>query len=106
MGMTSVGNPLHQKMTSEHISQVLDLAAKHDERQYNLHKTTVGNDHWEWIIGHAMGLVAFIVVVALVVVVLCLFRDKPEVLVPSLTGIGGFVGGFAGGWGLGSRRKQ
>ncbi len=31
-------------------------------------------------------------------------QEKPDVLIPALTGIGGFVSGFAGGWGFG--RKQ
>lgn len=37
MGVGSMGNPLHNKMNEEHITQVLDLATKHDEREYNVH---------------------------------------------------------------------
>lgn len=44
MGISSVGNPLHHKMTSEHITQVLNLATAHDERQYNLTKQTNDNE--------------------------------------------------------------
>jgi hypothetical protein len=54
--------------------------------------------------GHPLA--AFLVVVILVLIILYLFKEQPEVLIPSLTGIGGFVSGFAGGWGLGGRRKR
>src|SRR4051812_47123630 len=36
MAGTMGGNPLHNKMTPEHVTQVLNLSEKHDEREYNL----------------------------------------------------------------------
>src|SRR5438093_856716 len=36
MAGTMGGNPLHQKMTPEHITQVLVLSEKHDEREFTL----------------------------------------------------------------------
>lgn len=53
MEMSSVGNPLYHRMTTEHISQVLDLASKHDERQYNLHRRSQENDFAERKSGRA-----------------------------------------------------
>ena len=47
MSMSSRGNPLHGKMTEEHVTQVLDLAAKHDERQYELHRDAQRNEYLE-----------------------------------------------------------
>ncbi len=38
------GNPLHQKMNAEHITQVLTLAEKHDEREYDLSKRQQDKD--------------------------------------------------------------
>lgn len=105
MGMTTVGNPLYEKMTAEHISRIIDLSSKHDENQYDLHKRSLGNEHQESLIDRALGLIIFLVVVGVVVFVVLVFREKPDVLIPTLTGIGGFLGGFMGGWGFGSRRK-
>ena len=96
-----VGNPLHQKMEPQHITQVLELAAKHDEREFELYRTKETNSvsdrsqERRYIFG------AFVILVALILAVLLLFKDQPAVLVPCLTGIGGMVGGFAGGFGLG-----
>ncbi len=103
--MGSIGNPLHQKITPEHISQVLDLSAKHDERQYDLHKKSQDNDFSEGKANRAYFFAVFSVVVILVVIVLFLFEDKPDVLIPVLTGLGGFASGVLGGWGLGKSQK-
>lgn len=103
MEMSSNVNPLHSKMNQEHISQVLELASKHDERQYDLNKTSIGNEFdtgkSNRLYGFGVVLLAFI----MTIVILILFKDKPEVLVPVLTGLGGFAGGFVGGWGFGKR---
>ncbi len=82
------GNSLQAKITSAHITQTLDLAAKQDERRFLLASR-----------GRAWRFASPVIVAALLVFVLLLFQNKPDVLVPVLTGIGGFIGGFAGGWG-------
>lgn len=105
MEMSSIGNPLHQKMTPEHISQVIDLASKHDERQYDLHKTTQQHDFPEGSSNRKYCFAAFAIIMALTVLVLVLFREKPDVLIPVLTGLGGLISGFLGGWGLGKQQK-
>ena len=104
MEMSSVGNPLHHKMTPEHISQVLDLAAKHDERQYDLHKTSQTNEFTDNKSNKAYCFSAFVIVIILTVIVLFLFKDTPTVLVPILTGLGGLISGFLGGWGVGKKK--
>lgn len=100
MEMSSNVNPLHSKMNQEHISQVLDLASKHDERQYDLHKTSIGNEFDNGKSNRLYGLFGAILGIALVITILILFKDKPEVLIPVLSSLGGFAGGFAGGWGF------
>lgn len=106
MEMSSGGNPLHQKMNSEHISQVLDLAAKHDERQYDLHKTSQDNDFAEGKSNRGYCFAAFVIIVLLTCLVLFLFKDQPPVLVPILTGLGGLVSGFVAGFGFGKKNVQ
>lgn len=105
MGMGSAGNPLHHKMTPEHISQVLDLTAKHDEREYELQKQSQSDDFSEGKSNRSYGFTVFLIVIIVTVIILFLFQDKPDVLVPILTGLGGLVGGFLGGWGLGNKQK-
>ena len=105
MEMSSGGNPLHQKMTPEHISQVLDLAANHDERQYNLHKTSQSNDFEDGKSNRRYAFSAFMIVVILTTIVLFLFQEKPQLLIPILTGLGGLISGFLGGWGYGKKNR-
>jgi uncharacterized membrane protein len=49
---------------------------------------------------HFYSLIMLVAVIFLICFVLFLFRDKPEVLIPVLTGLGGLVSGFVGGWGI------
>jgi hypothetical protein len=105
MEMSSVGNPLHQKMTTEHISQVIELASKHDEREYNLHKTAQEQEFSEGNSNRKYCFAAFVIIMVLTVLVLILFRNSPDVLIPILTGLGGLISGFLGGWGLGKQRS-
>jgi hypothetical protein len=106
MGSGPMVNPLHQKMGPEHITQMLDLAAKHDERVYDLQCRSGTSDtvHQKSIRRYAFAY--FAVIFALIITVLFLFKDKPEILVPVLSGIGGLVGGFLGGYGLGKQESK
>ena len=100
MEMSSNINPLHNKMNQEHISQVLDLASKHDERQYDLHKISIANEFDNGKSNRLYGLFFAILGIALIITILILFRDKPEILFSVLSGLGGLASGFAGGWGF------
>lgn len=100
MEMSSAGNPLHRKMTPEHISKVIDLAACHDERQYELHKTSQDNAHSDGVSFRRYGFAVFVLLLMLTIIIIYLFKDTPEVLTPILTGVGGLVSGALGGWGF------
>jgi hypothetical protein len=106
MEMGSIGNPLHSKMTPEHITMVLGLAVQHDERQYNLHKSSQDYEHSEGISIRRYWFASFVVVIILTILILYLFQNKTEILVPALTGLFGLIGGFIGGWGLGKNQNK
>jgi uncharacterized membrane protein YdfJ with MMPL/SSD domain len=106
MGMSQVGNPLHQKMTAEHITQVLELAKLHDERQYNLTKQANDNDDQQKTSSRRYFFWSFVVIVALAVLIIIVFRNQPTILMPAITGLGGFVGGIAAGYGIGRQKTN
>lgn len=104
MGMSgSMSNPLHHKMDSSHITKLLEIAADHDKREYELQKNSQSNSSSDRTSNRRYFFATFVIVVLLVVFLLYLFKDQPEILIPSLTGLGGLVGGFLGGWGFGKR---
>ena len=106
MGTGSMPNPLHKKMNEGHITQVLQLAANHDEREYNLHKNSQSNNAKENIANRRYTFAAFVILFILIVVILILFKNSPETLAPVMTGIGGLIGGFLGGWGFSRSRDN
>jgi hypothetical protein len=105
MGMGSMANPLHHKMNAEHISKVLNLASDHDEREYNLQVSAQQNEITESKSTKLYAFISFLVVVLLTIFVLYTFQDKPLVLMPVITGLGGITAGFIGGYGLGKQKK-
>ena len=104
MGSGPMPNPLHQKMNEGHITQVLELAANHDKRQYNLHTNSQSNRAKENTAERRYTFATFVILIILIIVVLILFKNNPETLVPIMTGIGGLIGGFLGGWGFARSR--
>ncbi len=106
MGVGPMANPLHSKMTESHITQVLDLATKHDEREYDLNKNEQEYDAAESKSARRYIFATFLVIVALIVIILALFRNNPNVLVPILTGAGGLIAGSVGGYGYGRSRSD
>ncbi|MHB9027015.1 MAG: hypothetical protein ACYC7E_23005 [Armatimonadota bacterium] len=105
MGMSSVSNPLHSKMTTEHISAVLDLAAKHDERQYDLSRISQDNDFTDGKSNRWYCFLAFAVILVFTGYVIYIFKNKTDVLIPILTGLGGLLSGFLAGLGWGKKQK-
>lgn len=104
MGMGgSMANPLHHKMDSSHISKLIEIAANHDEREYNLRKKEQDNSSSSEKSNRRYFFAAFFIIVLFVVFLLILFEDHPEILIPALTGLGGLLGGFLGGWGFGKK---
>jgi len=50
-------------------------------------------------------LIMFVSVVLMICFVLILFRDRPDILIPVFTGLGGLIGGFLSGLGFNGRDK-
>lgn len=99
MGVGQMGNPLHQKMNEDHISTVLDLAVKHDEREYNLAIGRLGivaSNRW-------FRLAILVIVLVFIAALIIGFKDDKDILIPLVTGILAFAGGFGSGWGVGRR---
>lgn len=106
MGTGPMTNPLHRKMEGSHITQLLELAADHDEREFELQKQAQENASTDRTADRRYYFGAFVVVAILFVVLLFLFQDKPNILIPALTGLGGLVSGFLGGWGVGRYSRE
>lgn len=102
--MGSMPNPLHDKLSDEHIGKIVDLAVNHDERQYDLHKTNQSNDYKDKQSDKRYFFAYFCVAVIVFLIVIHVMKDTPEILVPTLTGLGGLVSGFLAG--LGFRKKN
>jgi len=106
MSVSSGGNPLHQKMNEEHVTQVLSLATQHDERQFELTKQNLTGENAHRKLTAWFSFVGGLAVLGLVVFLVNTFKDKPEVLTPILSGLGGLVVGGFGGFGIGRSRKN
>jgi len=104
LGVGPAAHPLHQKMTPEHITQVLTLAAKHDERQFEIAKQSESNESSHKTSTRRYFFWCFAIVMGIAILMLFLYQDKPNVLLPALTGLGGFITGVAGGFGLGRQK--
>ena len=102
----SMGNPLHSKMEPQHITQVLDLAIKHDEREFEIIRAKEKNSAAEKVSTRRYVFAMFVIVIALVVVILFAFRSQPQVLAPILSGIGGLATGFLAGLGVGKQQSK
>jgi len=101
-GSAPVGHPLHHKMNDGHISTILDLAVKHDEREFELAK---GQQNYQ-ASSRWFRIAVFVLILVFVVILLAIFRDDREILVPLVTGLLGFAGGFGGGWGLARHERN
>lgn len=105
MGIGPAPNPLHRKMNEAHITQVLELAANHDEREYNLRKAAEDHGAEDGLSARRYTFGALASVLVFLAIVLVVFRNQPNVLVPVLTGVGGLLTGFLGGWGYATSRE-
>lgn len=102
--MGSMPNPLHEKLSEKHIGQIVDLAVDHDERQYDLHKKGLDYDYKDKQSDKRYYFAYFSVAVIVFLIILVYLKDSPDILVPTLTGLGGLVSGFLAG--LGFRKKD
>lgn len=96
-------SPLIAKMKDGHITSMLKIVSEHDEREYNLRMKREETDSTQRRQDRWLVFGAFLIVILLTGFVLVLFKDKPDVLIPSLTGLGGIIAGFLGGFGMGRR---
>lgn len=102
MSMGPMANPLHQKMTPDHISSVIDLAHKHDEREFQLsvgQQRIESSDRWFYLI-------IMIVAVVTILIIIGWFRNDREILIPVLTAIVSFLGGLGSGVGLRKSKRE
>ncbi len=102
MGSGPFPNPLHQKMTDVHISKILEITSEHDEREFKL----LQRDHDRKDTNRWFSLAVLVIILIAVLVVCILFKEKPEVLIPILTGILGFGAGALGGYGYGKSKDD
>lgn len=103
---TMGGNPLHNKMTPEHVTQVLTLSEKHDEREYNLSTRQQDIEDKRDARTRQYHLIFFVLALITFGFTMILFKDKPETLKPVLTGVGGLVSGFLAGMGYSKGTKK
>ena len=101
MGVNVSGaHPIHEKMNEKHIATVLELAVKHDEREYLL---ALGQQ--EYVSSNRWFMLAVFVITLLTIGFLVVFlKDKPEILIPVLSGLLGFAAGALAGFGFGKSK--
>lgn len=84
-----------KKITEEHITKMLALEEKGMETQYKENN------------GNRVFMIAIAVLgIGLVVTILVLFRDKPDMVEKILYAIGGLAAGFGGGYGIGKAKRD
>jgi hypothetical protein len=106
MEMGPLSNPLQKKITPEHISKALDVFGKNEDHAFEYHKKRQENEHSEKksIRRYLFGI--FLILFGLIVLILVLFKDKPEILSPALAAIIGLSGGFGAGWGFNKKNPS
>lgn len=87
-------DPIRAKITSQHITDIINQTGEDHERISHLVKH-----------GRYMGLAILLVVLVFVFCLYVLFRDKPETVQPILTHLIAFAGGIGGGMALQSRTQ-
>lgn len=103
--------PLAKHVTPAHITQVLTYGNDRDERQFKFHSKRDERENGRFWLLVIASLVALCVVLAVVCFIVATFSDKPETVMPLITGLGGGLGGLMAGGGVGysvgnrSRRK-
>jgi hypothetical protein len=98
-------NPLLRNIEPQHIGQILDLETKRESHEYEIANKTLDLQSSENKSNRQYAFAAFVFSILLLVAIMFLFSDKPDVLIPILTGLGGLGGGFLGGWGWGNKSE-
>ncbi len=88
-------NPIHEKITAEHINQILELSKSEDEHQFQYAKS-----------GRLMNFIVILVVAGLFIfLVVYLSKDNPDLLEDIIKVAVGLIGGFGAGYGYKSARS-
>jgi hypothetical protein len=90
-----IPDPVRQKITSQHISDIIGQKGAEDDRQFKLEKH-----------GRYMSIIVLGIVLVFVYLLYVLFRDKPENVQPILTHLFAFAGGIGAGVAIRSRRPN
>jgi len=101
LAMGLPGNPIQQKVTEHHITQALEMAKGGLKNDFELKKQKQASDSTQAIVDRVFQLLIVAAGFAMIVVVIRTFKDQPSVLVPVLTGLGGFIAGLLSGVGIG-----
>ncbi|MDQ7012970.1 MAG: hypothetical protein Q9O74_03630 [Planctomycetota bacterium] len=95
-------NPIMNKINEDHISKALELASQAVDNNYKLDSREVdikGSNRW-------FALAVFGTSLIVVLVLVMVLQDKPEVLLPTLTGLFGLAAGAIGGYGYGKSKTD
>lgn len=79
-----------ERLTEAHIDKLLDIERDGEQLEYK-------DRNWQ----RGFFMISFLILVGFLITVLVLFRDKPNVLAPIISGVGGLISGFIGGIGYG-----
>jgi len=86
-------DPLRQKITSQHITDIIAQTGEDHRREFDLDKH-----------GRYMSFSVLALILLFVLTLYTLFRDKPEAVQPILTHLIAFAGGIGGGMALRGKR--
>jgi len=93
----STSHPLLSKINTEHISRIIDVSEKENERDFQDNQSS-RKWNFAWLIA--------ICVFILSIFGLFIYAQKAEYIVPIGTAILGFAGGFGSGLGVGRYRRK
>ncbi|VAX40643.1 hypothetical protein MNBD_PLANCTO03-2436 [hydrothermal vent metagenome] len=95
-------NPIMSKINEEHISKALDLAEQAIDNNYKLDNREVDIKSSN----RGFALAVFGACLGVIVVLVLVLQDKPEVLLPTLSGLFGLAAGALGGYGYGKSKAD
>ena len=105
MALGFPGNPIQDKVTADHISQSIALAAAKESNDFQLKKQQAEIGWKQSVADSWRELVWLVIFVGILVFVIEKFGNQPAVLTPILTGIGGLFAGLLTGFGYGKSKQ-
>ena len=83
-------NPIADKITTEHISEIIKSGDEADKRSFEAMKFT-----------QISSIIGVFIILVFILAVIFIFKNSPEYIAPIITLIAGLAGGGAGGYGIG-----